>query len=79
MSEAYKEIYEPPEKQEPVRVPWALKLWKDFTDEDKKGLAEHIPRLRERKGEQRARDYCKYLHKFCGAPSDLYMRIAGER
>lgn len=53
-----------PSKRNPRAVPWALKGWSSFTDEDKRGLAEHLRGLTP----ERAAEYKRYLVSTCGVP-----------
>jgi len=51
-------------------VPWASKLWDDFTDDDKRQLAEHLNQL----GKAKALDYLKYLKHHCLMDKEAYMK-----
>lgn len=57
-------VYEPPKKESNPIVPWAYKIWANFTDSDKRGLQEHLARMEADKRET----YEKYLHSWCGSP-----------
>lgn len=52
----------PPQKR--AIVPWALKMWKEFTEGDKTAFAAHWRTLEK----DQKTDYAKYLHNYCGAP-----------
>lgn len=47
-----------------THVPWKFKDWKDYSDEDKKGLAGHLLKMDKHK----RLDYIRYLGSHCGAP-----------
>ncbi len=69
MSEAYQEIFQPkPDYNLRTRsVPWAFKLWPNFTDQDKEGLRAHFTTFND---EQKLIAYKKYLRDWCRVPSD---------
>ena len=58
-----------------MTVSWSMKLWPDYSDNDKRGLAKH---LREMDKHKRI-DYIKYLGNYCGAPTDSLMNYVKNR
>lgn len=60
-------VYEPPKKNRYPTVPWAYKIWAQFTEQDKIGVAEHLSKMDEDKRET----YEKYLHSWCGKPKPI--------
>lgn len=76
MTDAWSDIYTLPAEQKPAKaekpkVPWAMKDWKQFTDEDRQGLAAHLKTMKK----DEAQEYVKYLYTWCGAPHPSQWKI----